>query len=56
MQYELPFKITSKVINLISEISAELEQLSIRLEQSDSVRLRKINNKEIFVLYFGGNI
>ena len=43
MQYEPPFKITSKAINLISEISAELERLSIRLEHSDSVRLRKVN-------------
>ena len=43
MQYEPPFKITSKAINLISQIAAAMERLKIRFEQSDSVRLRKIN-------------
>lgn len=43
MPYEPPFKITSKAINLISQIAAAMERLKIRFEQSDSVRLRKIN-------------
>ena len=43
MQYEPPFKITSKAINLISQIAAAMERLKIRFEQSDTVRLRKIN-------------
>ena len=43
MPYEPPFKITSKAINLISQIAAAMERLKIRFEQSDSVRLWKIN-------------
>ncbi len=43
MSYEPPFKITSKAINLISQISADIERFKIRLEQEDGVRLRKIN-------------
>ena len=43
MQYEPPFTITSKAINLISQIAAAMERLKIRFEQSDTVRLRKIN-------------
>ena len=43
MPYEPPFKITSKAINFISQIAAAMERLKIRFEQSDSVRLRKIN-------------
>lgn len=43
MPYEPPFKVTSKAINLISHIAAAMERLSIRFEQADSIRLRKIN-------------
>lgn len=43
MSYRPPFEITAKAINLISEISAQLERFSIAMEQSDSVQLRKIN-------------
>ena len=43
MPYEPPFKITSKAINLISLIAAAMERLSIRFEQADGIRLRKIN-------------
>ena len=42
MQYEPPFTITSKAINLISQIAAAMERLKIRFEQSDTVRLLKI--------------
>ncbi|WP_187115726.1 Fic family protein [Treponema denticola] len=43
MSYKPPFKITSKAVNLISQISADMERFKIRLEQEDGVRLRKIN-------------
>ncbi len=43
MSYEPPFKITAKIINLVSDISASLERYKIHLEMSDSIRLRKIN-------------
>ena len=43
MSYKPPFEITAKAINLISEISAQLERFSIAMEQGDSVQLRKIN-------------
>ncbi|MCD1655512.1 Fic family protein [Treponema zuelzerae] len=41
--YVPPFKITAKSITLIAEISAQLERYAIRMEQSDSLRLRKAN-------------
>ena len=43
MSYEPPFKVTAKIINLISDISASLERYRIHLEKSGSIRLRKIN-------------
>lgn len=43
MSYEPPFKITAKIINFVSDISASLERYKIHLEKSDSIRLRKIN-------------
>ncbi len=45
--YTPPYKITSKTINLISEISSLLERYVIHMEQNDSVRLRKINRMKI---------
>ena len=41
--YTPPFTFSSKVINLIAEMSAQIERYSIRMEQSDSLRLRKVN-------------
>lgn len=41
--YTPPFTVSSKVINLIAEMSAQIECYSIRMEQSDSLRLRKVN-------------
>ena len=38
-----PFTISSKAINLIAEISAQIERYAIRLEQEDGLRLRKVN-------------
>lgn len=43
MSYEPPFKITAKIVNLISEISSSLERYTISLEKADGIRLRKIN-------------
>lgn len=41
--YTPPFTVSAKAINLIAEISAQIERYSIRMEQSDSLRLRKAN-------------
>ena len=41
--YTSPFSVSSKAINLISEISAQLERFAIRLEQADTIKLRKVN-------------
>ena len=41
--YRPPFTISSKAINLIAQISAQLERYAIKLEQVDSLRLRKVN-------------
>lgn len=41
--YVPPFTISTNAINLIAEISAQIERYAIRLEQSDSLRLRKAN-------------
>lgn len=41
--YIPPFNLTSNIVNLIAEISAKIERYSIRLEQSDGLKLRRIN-------------
>lgn len=41
--YTPPFTISAKAINLIAEISAQLERFVIRMEQADGIRLRKVN-------------
>lgn len=41
--YTPPFTVSAKAINLIAEISAQIERYSIRMEQNDSLRLRKAN-------------
>lgn len=41
--YTPPFTISANAINLIAEISAQIERYAIRLEQSDGLRLRKAN-------------
>ncbi len=41
--YTPPFHITSEIVNLIAQISAQIERYAIRLEQSDGLRLRKAN-------------
>lgn len=41
--YKPPFTISSRIINLIASISAQIERYAIRMEQGDSLRLRKVN-------------
>lgn len=41
--YIPPFKITSKILNLVAEISAKIERYAILLEQDTALRLRKAN-------------
>ncbi|MBO5195066.1 MAG: Fic family protein, partial [Bacteroidales bacterium] len=41
--YRPPFTISVKAINLIAEISAQIERYAIRMEQMDSLKLRKAN-------------
>lgn len=41
--YTPPFSISADAINLIAEISAQIERYAIRLEQSGGLRLRKAN-------------
>lgn len=41
--YTPPFTVSSKAINLIARISAQIERYAIRLEQEDSLHLRKAN-------------
>jgi len=41
--YTPPFTVSAKAINLIAEISAQIERYSIRMERMDSLMLRKAN-------------
>lgn len=41
--YTPPFTLSAKAVNLIAEISAQMERYAIRLEQSDGLLLRKAN-------------
>ena len=41
--YTPPFTVSAEAINLIAEISAQIERYAIRLEQEDGLRLRKVN-------------
>lgn len=41
--YVPPFTVSAEAINLIAEISAQIERYAIRLEQEDGLRLRKVN-------------
>ena len=43
MSYIPPFTVSAEAINLIAEISAQIERYAIRLEQEDGLRLRKAN-------------
>ncbi len=41
--YTPPFTITPKAVNLVADIYSQIERYTIRLEQEDALRLRKIN-------------
>ena len=41
--YVPPFTVSAEAINLIAEISGQIERYAIRLEQEDGLRLRKAN-------------
>lgn len=41
--YTPPFTVSAEAINLIGEISAQVERYAIRMEQEDGLRLRKAN-------------
>ena len=41
--YIPPFTVSADAINLIAEISGQIERYAIRLEQEDGLRLRKVN-------------
>ena len=41
--YRPPFTISAKAINLIAKISGQLERYAIRMEQEDTLRLRRAN-------------
>lgn len=41
--YTPPFTISAEAINMIAEISGLIERYAIRLEQKDSLHLRKAN-------------
>ena len=43
LTYIPPFTVSAEAINLIAQISAQIERYAIRLEQSDGLRLRKAN-------------
>jgi len=43
MSYQPPYTITPKVLHLIAEISENLGRLSVVLEQSSNLRVRRIN-------------
>ena len=41
--YKPPFTVSAKAINLIAMISSQIERYSIKMEQEDTLRLRKVN-------------
>ena len=41
--YRPPFTVSAKAINLIAMISSQIERYSIKMEQEDTLRLRKVN-------------
>ena len=43
LTYIPPFEVSAEAINLIADISAQIERYAIRLEQEDGLRLRKAN-------------
>ena len=45
--YKPPFTVSAKAINLIASISSQIERYAIRMEQEDTLRLRRANRIKI---------
>ena len=43
MSYTPPFTVSSKAIHLVAEISAQMERLSMDMENAEKIRLRQVN-------------
>ena len=43
MNYTPPFTVSSKAVNLVAEISAQMERLVLGLDNADNIRLRRVN-------------
>lgn len=41
--YKPPFSLSAKAVGLVADIAAQMERFAIRMEQSDALRLRKVN-------------
>ena len=41
--YKPPFTLSAKAVGLVADIAAQMERFAIRMEQSDALRLRKVN-------------
>lgn len=41
--YRPPFTVSARAINLIAKISSQIERYAIKMEQGDTLRLRKVN-------------
>ena len=41
--YIPPFTLSAKAVGLVADIAAQMERFAIRMEQSDALRLRKVN-------------
>lgn len=41
--YKPPFTLSAKAVSMIADIAAQMERFSMRMEQSDAIRLRKAN-------------
>ena len=53
--YIPPFTVSAEAINLIAEISAQIERYVIRLEQENGLRLRKANRIKTIHPFIDGN-
>lgn len=41
--YKPPFTLPAKAVGLVADIAAQMERFAIRMEQSDAIRLRRVN-------------
>ena len=42
-RYKLPFTLSAKAVGLVADIAVQMERFAIRMEQSDALRLGKVN-------------